>query len=83
MRRIVDTAYGADADGNRGVTVVDYEIEASDYDTIKPQVDEYLSSLNEDEDPDSTLVVNLIDPVTEEDVYLEINIKDYQYRSCK
>ena len=78
MRRIVDTAYGADADGNRGVTVVDYEIEASDYDTIKPQVDEYLSSLNEDEDPDSTLVVNLIDPVTEEDVYLEINIKDYR-----
>lgn len=78
MRRIVDTAYGADADGNRGITVVDYEIEASDYDTIKPQVDEYLSSLNEDEDPDSTLVVNLIDPVTEEDVYLEINIKDYR-----
>lgn len=78
MRRIVDTAYGADADGNRGVTVVDYEIEASDYDAIKPQVDEYLASLNEDEDPDSTLVVSLIDPVTEEDVYLEINIKDYR-----
>jgi len=75
MKRYIEN-YGEDIDGNRGVPRVCYEIEASDYDTIKPQVDEYLSSLNED--PDSTLVVNLIDPVTEEDIYLEINIKDYR-----
>lgn len=77
MKRYIEN-YGEDIDGNRGIPVTFYEIEPSDYATIKPQVDEYLSSLNEDEDPDSTLVVNLIDPVTEEDVYLEINIKDYR-----
>lgn len=77
MKRYIEN-YGEDIDGNRGVPRVCYEIEPSDYDTIKPQVDEYLSSLNEDEDPDSTLVVNLIDPITEEDVYFTINIKDYR-----
>ena len=34
MRRIVDTAYGADADGNGGVTRISYEIEAED----EPQI---------------------------------------------
>jgi len=70
--------HGEDIDGNRGMQTVCYEIEDSDREDILPQIEEYLSSLNEDETPDSTLVVSLIDPITEEDIYLEINIKDYR-----
>ena len=77
MRRIVDTAYGADADGNRGVTRVSYEIEAEDEQTIRDQVQEYLSSLDEDEDADDTVDVVLIDHVLEEEVYFTVKVKDY------
>ena len=42
MRRIVDKAYGSDADGNRGITRISYEIEAEDEPQIKEQVQEYL-----------------------------------------
>ena len=78
MRRIVDTAYGADADGNRGVTVVDYEIEAEDEPEIREQVREYLDECGrEDEDPDGELEVVLFDPVTDEEVYFTVRVKDY------
>ena len=77
MRRIVDTAYGADADGNRGITVVDYEIEAEDEPEIREQVREYLDECSEGNDPDDTLEVVLFDPVTDEEVYFTIRIKDY------
>ena len=77
MRRVVDTAYGADADGNRGVTRVSYEIEAEDEPQIKEQVQEYVSSLNEDEDPDDTVEVVLIDSINEEEVYFTVRVKDY------
>ena len=77
MRKIVDTAYGADADGNRGVTRASYEIEASDEQEIRAQVQEYVSSLREDEDPDDTVDVVLIDPVSEEDIYFTVRVKDY------
>ena len=77
MRRIVDTAYGADADGNRGVTVVDYEIEAEDEPEIREQVREYLDECSESNDPDDELEVVLFDPVTDEEVYFTIKIKDY------
>lgn len=72
--------YGEDIDGNRGEMRVFYEIEQSDEETIKEQVQEYLSSLNEDEDedPDTELDIVLIDPVSEEDVYFTINVKDYR-----
>lgn len=70
--------YGEDIDGNRGEMRVFYEIEQSDEETIKEQVREYLSSLNEDEDPDTELDIVLIDPVSEEDVYFTINVKDYR-----
>lgn len=77
MRRIVDTAYGADADGNRGVTRISYEIEAEDEPQIKEQVQEYLDECGEDNDPDSELEIVLFDPVTDEEVYFTIRIKDY------
>ena len=77
MRRIVDTAYGADADGNRGITRISYEIEAEDESQIKEQVQEYVSSLNENEDPDDTVEVVLIDPIDEIEVYFTVRVKDY------
>ena len=77
MRRIVDTAYGADLDGNRGVTRISYEIEAEDEPQIKEQVQEYVSSLNEDEDSEGTVEVVLIDPVDEIEVYFTVRVKDY------
>lgn len=77
MRRLVDTAYGADLDGNRGVTRISYEIEAEDEPQIKEQVQEYVSSLNEDEDPDDTVEVVLIDSISEEEVYFTVRVKDY------
>ncbi len=77
MRRIVDTAYGADVDGNRGVTVVDYEIEAKDEPEIREQVQQYLDECSEDNDPDDTLEVVLFDPVTDEEVYFTVRVKDY------
>lgn len=80
MRRIVDTAYGADADGNRGVTRVSYEIEASDEQEIRDQVQECISSFDDYflvEDPDDTVDVVLIDPVSDEDVYFTVRVKDY------
>lgn len=77
MRRIVDTAYGADADGNRGVTVVDYEIEAEDEPEIREQVQQYLDECSEDNDPDDTLEVVLFDPVTDKEVYFTVRVKDY------
>ena len=78
MLRIVDTAYGADADGNRGVTRVSYEIEAEDEQEIRDQVQEYHDECSEDNDPDDTLEIVLFDPVTDEEVYFTIRVKDYQ-----
>ena len=77
MRRIVDTAYGADADGNRGVTVVDYEIDSDDECEIREQVAEYTDTCGEDIDPLEELEIVLFDPVTDEEVYFTIKIKDY------
>lgn len=64
------------ADGSRWKKTC-YSIEESDRPQIKEQVQEYLSSLNEDEDPDTELDIVLIDPVSEVEVYFTIKIKDY------
>lgn len=77
MRRIVDTTYGADADGNRGITRISYEIEAEDEPQIKEQVQEYLDECGEDNAPDSELEIVLFDPMTDEEVYFTVRVKDY------
>ena len=69
--------YGEDIDGNRGVRTLIHELTKDDDEEIKAQVQEYLSTL-EAEDPDDTLEVVLICPITEEDVYFTIKIKDYK-----
>ena len=78
MKRYIES-YGQDIDGYRGTTQIYYELEQSDEEEIKAQVEEYLSSLDEDEDPDTELDIVLIDPISEEDVYFTINIKDYRW----
>lgn len=70
--------YGEDIDGNRGVRTLIHELTKDDEEEIKAQVAEYLSTVEEDEDPDDELEVVLISPVTEEDVYFTIKIKDYK-----
>ena len=77
MRRIVDTAYGADADGNRGITVVDYEIDSDDECKIREQVAEYIDTCGEPNDPSDELEIVLFDPVTDEEVYFTVRVKDY------
>ena len=69
--------YGEDIDGNRGQKKLFYEIDDDDEEEIKAQVQEYLSTLEEDEDPDDTIEVVLICPITEEDVYFTIRVADY------
>ena len=77
MRSYYDN-YGEDIDGNRGQKRWFHEIDDDDEEEIKARVQEYLSVLEEDEDPDDTLEVVLISPITEEDVYFTIKIKDYK-----
>ena len=69
--------YGEDIDGNRGVRTLIHELTKDDEEEIKAQVQEYLSTLEEDEDPDPTLDIVLICPITEEDVYFTIRVVDY------
>ena len=69
--------YGEDIDCNRGVRTLIHELTKDDEEDIKAQVQEYLSTLEEDEDPDPTLDIVLICPITEEDVYFTIRVADY------
>ena len=69
--------YGEDIDGNRGQKMLFHETDKDDEDEIKAQVQEYLSTLNEDDDPDDKIEVVLICPLTEKDVYFTIKVADY------
>ena len=76
MRAYYET-YGEDIDGNRGVRTLIHELTKDDEEEIKAQVQEYLSTLEECEDPGPTLDIVLICPITEEDVYFTIRVADY------
>ena len=69
--------YGQDIDGNRGQRILIRELDSDDDELIVEQIKEYLSTLEEDEDPSETLEVLLICPKTDEDVYFTIRIADY------
>ena len=75
MIRQVDNNYGADADGNRGVPAIFYELDDSDEPEIISQIIEYIESTGEL--PDNPFTVRLIDPISEDDVDFEINPADY------
>ena len=75
MIRQVDNNYGADADGNRGISAIFYELDNSDAPEIISQIIEYIESTGEF--PDNPFTVRLIDPISEDDVDFEINPVDY------
>ena len=75
MTRQVDNNYGADADGNRGISAIFYELDDSDTPEIISQIIEYIESTGEL--PDNPFTVRLIDPISEDDVDFEINPADY------
>lgn len=72
----IDNNYGADADGNRGIKVYEYEIEESDREDITHQLEDALNYGHIDE-RDTTYTITLICPYNENDVEFEVNIKDY------
>lgn len=75
MYKVTDQFYGADADGNRGTPVSFYELGPSDYLEIVSQIIEFIEASGEL--PQTEFTVHLIDPVTEEDVSMDINPFDY------
>ncbi len=71
MIRTVDESYGADADGNRGITAISYELSDDDTPEIESQIREFIESSGEL--PENLFIVRLIDPISEEDVEFEID----------
>jgi len=68
--------YGADADDNRGVIMITYEIEESDREEIMRQVAEIIADYDEDDRP-NTVSVFLSDDYGEYKEEFEVNVKDY------
>lgn len=75
MHKVTDQFYGADADGNRGTPVSFYELEDSDTPEIVSQIIEFIEASGEL--PQTEFTVHLIDPITEDDVSMDINPFDY------
>ena len=75
MYRTIDTDYGVDADGNRGIIATFYELSEEDSPEIISQIIEYIQATGEL--PANPFTVQLIDPVDEHDVTFEINPFDY------
>jgi hypothetical protein len=67
--------YGADADGNRGRMITEYELELSDEPEIIQQLTEQLEGIDRDEWP-LTLPVYLLDR-NDDDVEFEVDPRDY------
>jgi len=68
MKTGIDRNYGADADGNRGITVTEYELELSDEPEIIAQI---LDSYPDAGDRPSSTIVTI------EGIEFEIDIGDY------
>ena len=62
--------------GNKGVTVLEFEIEDSDRDSITEQVREILEDYDIDDYPD-TLWVTLYSDTYDETIEFEVNVPDY------
>ena len=75
MHKVTDHFYGADADGNRGTSVSFYELDPSDSLEIVSQIIEFIEST--DELPQTEFTVHLIDPITDDDISIDINPFDY------
>lgn len=76
MKTHIDKNYGADADGNRGTTIVEFEIEASDREEIEEQVTAILADLDSDDYPEEVNVI-LYSRELGEDVAITVDVCDY------
>ena len=72
MHKVTEHFYGADADGNRGVTVYHAELEPSDKDWVMAQILE-----NYDEDIEFYTVFGY-DPISDVEIEFEVNINDWK-----
>ena len=72
MRITKEENYGADADGNRGVTMYQAELEPSDKDWILDQINQ-----NFDEDTEVYTVFGY-DPTLDTEIEFEVNINDWK-----
>ena len=84
MECYLDRNYGADADGNRGIPRWEYTIDESDDEHIL----DHLKDLMKEFDPiveamPETVEIPFINPITEEDIILDINTESYLDRLRK
>ena len=75
MYKFIDSYYGADADGNRSMPLVSYVIEPSDTEQIQRQIMEHMGDSGKL--PSNPFTISLIEPITEEQVDLEVNPFEY------
>lgn len=71
--------YGADIDGNRGVNLRCFEVDPEDSTYIKEKIHEYMveNDIHFVVDLPEQITIRFIDPISEDDVDIEITIKDY------
>lgn len=76
MKTYIEKNYGADADGNRGTTMVEFEVEKSDHDDIVEQLNEMFEGWDYDDIPDEANVI-LYSRELSEDVAIMVDVRDY------
>lgn len=68
-----------DYDGNRGIDLKCFEIGPEDEEYIKEKIQEYMTENDIDsiDDLPEQITIRFIDPVDEDDIDIEINVKDH------
>jgi septin family protein len=70
MKHIIDKNYGADADGNRGITLDYYELELSDEPEVLEKLKDVLEQYSFDDYPKEVMI-------TIEDINFDIIVSDF------
>lgn len=76
MKTIIDNNYGADADGNRGITITEFEVEESDREEIEAQIQVILVDYDINNYPKEVNVILWSDELGE-DITIVIDVCDY------
>jgi len=76
MKTYIDKNYGADADGNRGTTMIEFEVEESDRKEIEAQVQVILADYDADDYPEEVNVL-LWSEELGEDVAIMVDVCNY------
>lgn len=78
MNAYLDRNYGADADGNRGIPVWEYEIEPSDREHILDYLKDFLTEFDPIvESLPEVLEIPFINPITEDDISIDVYTDPY------